>query len=70
LKTFRVGMEEVVWRGGLGRDEVFRPVAQEASDEGMVAGVGCWRKKKKVCKGERYAGKRRERDPQGLLGGR
>jgi hypothetical protein len=36
----------------------------------MVAGVGCWRKKKKVCKGERYTGRRRERDPQGLLGGR
>jgi hypothetical protein len=46
-------MEEVVWRGGLRHDEVVWPVAQEASVEGMVAGVGCWRKKEKVCRGER-----------------
>jgi len=36
----------IVWHGGLGRDEVVRPVAQEASAEVMVAGVGCGRKKK------------------------
>jgi len=40
--------EEVAWRGGLGRDEVVRPVDQGASAEVMVAGVGCGRKKKKL----------------------
>ena len=40
--------KEVAWRGGLGRDEVVRPMAQEVSTEVMVAGVGCGRKKKKV----------------------
>ena len=42
--------KEVAWRGGLGRDEVVRPVAQEASAEVMVARVGCGRKKKKSCR--------------------
>jgi hypothetical protein len=38
--------EEVPWRGGLGRDEVVRPVAQEASAEMTVAEVDCGRKKR------------------------
>jgi hypothetical protein len=32
--------EKVAWRGGLGRDEVVRPVARKASAKGMVAGFG------------------------------
>jgi hypothetical protein len=53
--------KEVVWRGGLGRDEVVRPVAQEVSTEVMVAEVGCGRKKKKVAeKRERLEGEERE----------
>jgi hypothetical protein len=59
--------KEVAWRGGLGRDEVVRPVAQEASTEVMVARVGCGRKKKKSCRGERKAGRRRERRSRSLL---
>ena len=35
--------EEVAWRGGLGRDEVVRPVAREATAEVMVAGRWSWR---------------------------
>jgi len=53
--------KEVAWRGGLGRDEVVRPVAQEASIEVMVAGGDCGRKKKKVAEErERLEGEERE----------
>jgi hypothetical protein len=45
--------EEVAWRGGLERDEVVRPVAQEATTEVMVAGVGHGRKKKKLQRREK-----------------
>jgi len=62
--------EKVAWRVSLGRDEVVRSVAQEVLDEGMVAGFDWWRKKKKVCRGERNAGRRNEREPWWLLGGR
>jgi len=48
--------EEVAWRGGLGRDEVVRPVAQGASAEVIVAGG-----RRKSCREERKAGRRRER---------
>ena len=40
--------EEVAWRGGLGHDEVVRPVAREATTEVMVAGVGHGKKKKRL----------------------
>jgi len=56
--------KEVAWRGGLGRDEVVRPVAQEASIEVMVAGGGCGRKKKKVAE-ERERLEREEREGHG-----
>jgi hypothetical protein len=53
--------KEVAWRGGFRRDEVVRLVAQEASAEVMVAGVGCGRKKKKVVEErERLEGEERE----------
>jgi hypothetical protein len=53
--------KEVAWRGALGRDEVVRPVAKEASSEVMVAGVGCGRKRKKVAEErERLEGEERE----------
>jgi len=47
-RTRRSREEKVAWRGGLRRDEVVRPVAQEASAEVMVAGVGYGREKKKL----------------------
>jgi hypothetical protein len=53
--------KEVAWRGGLGCDEVVRPMAQEASTEVMVVGVGCGRKKKKVTE-ERERLEREERE--------
>ena len=53
--------KEVAWLGGLRRDEVVQLVAQEASAEVMVAGVGCGRKKKKVVEErERLEGEERE----------
>ena len=53
--------KEVAWCGALGRDEVVRPVAKEASSEVMVAGVGCGRKRKKVAEErERLEGEERE----------
>jgi len=45
--------EEADLRWNLGYDEEALPVAQRASVEGMVAGVGCWWRKKKSCRGER-----------------
>jgi hypothetical protein len=45
--------EEVAWRWGLDRDKVVRSVAQGASAEVMVAGVGCGRKKKKLQRREK-----------------
>jgi len=53
--------EEVAWRGGLGRDEVVRPVARGASVEVMVAGVGCGRKKKKLQRREESWKEKREK---------
>ena len=53
--------EEVAWRGGLGRDEVIRPVAQGASAEVMVAGVGCGRKKKTLQRREKSWKEKREK---------
>jgi hypothetical protein len=54
--------KEVAWRGGLGRDEVVRPVAQEASAEVMMVRVVCGRKKKKVAQErERLEGEEREK---------
>ena len=58
--------EKVAWRGGLERDEVVRPVAQEASAEVTVAGVGCEREKKRLQRREKgWKEKRESRD--GLL---
>jgi len=58
--------EEVAWRGGLGRDEVVRPVAPEASAEVTVAGVGYEREKKRLQRREKgWKEKRESRD--GLL---
>jgi hypothetical protein len=45
--------EEVVWRGGLGRDEVVRPVAPEASAEVTLARVGYEREKKRLQRREK-----------------
>jgi len=45
--------EKVAWLRGLGRVEDVGPVAQEASTEVMVAGVGCGRKKKKLQRREK-----------------
>jgi len=53
--------EEVTSRGGLGRDEVVRPMAQGASAEVMVAGVGCGRKKKKLQRREKGWKEKREK---------
>jgi hypothetical protein len=53
--------EEVAWRGGLGRDEVVRPVARGASVEVMVAGVGCGRKKKRLQRREESWKEKREK---------
>jgi len=52
--------KEVAWRGGLGRDEVVWLVAQEASAEVMVAGVGYRRKKKKLQRREKGWKEKRE----------
>lgn len=38
---------EVAWRGGRGRDEEVRSVAQKALIKEMVVGNGCERKKQK-----------------------
>eukprot|EP00258_Populus_trichocarpa_P031979 XP_024447998.1 uncharacterized protein LOC112325536 [Populus trichocarpa] len=62
-RTRRSREEKVAWRGGLRRDKVVRPVAQEASAEVMVAGVGCGRKKKKLQRREKgWKEKRESRD--------
>jgi len=42
------------WKLGCGEEAL--PVAQRASVEGVVAGVGCWWRKKKSCRGERLGG--------------
>ena len=62
-RTRRSREEKVAWRGGLRRDKVVRPVAQEASAEVMVAGVDCGRKKKKLQRREKgWKEKRESRD--------
>ena len=53
--------EEVAWRWGLDRDKVVRPMAQGASAEVMVAGVGCGRKKKKLQRREKGWKEKREK---------
>ena len=46
---------------GLGHDEMVWPMAQEASTEVMVAGVGCGRKKKRLQRREKGWKEKRER---------
>jgi hypothetical protein len=55
--------EKVAWLGGLEHVEDVWPMAQEASAEVTVAGVGCGRKKKKLQRREKgWKEKRESRD--------